>query len=125
MDRLFILIGSIAAFAGVGFGAFGAHTLKTRLGPELMAVFQTGVQYHLIHALGLFGVGLVLRVYPETVLFKLAGWLFLTGIVLFSGSLYLLAITEIRRLGMVTPFGGVSFLLGWACLAFGVYLARN
>ena len=121
MDRLFILCGALAAFFGVGLGAFGAHGLKAKLSPAFMSAFQTGVQYHLTHALGLIAIGLLVRAYPGALLIKSAGWLMLAGIILFSGSLYLLAITEFKRLGMITPFGGLAFLFAWGCVAVGVF----
>ena len=121
MDRLFIALGGISACLGVGLGAFGAHALKSKLTPELVTVYQTGVQYHLIHAVGLVLVGILVHWLPDCWPFKAAGWLLLVGIILFSGSLYLLVITEIRYLGLITPLGGVAFIVGWACLAFGAY----
>src|SRR3954469_25695966 len=117
MDRTFLLLGSVAAFLGVTLGAFGAHGLRGRLSPEMFAVFQTGVQYHLYHALALLIVGGIMS-RMDGWLIQTAGWLFVAGIVLFSGSLYVLAISGITILGAITPIGGVAFLLGWACLAF-------
>ncbi len=120
MDKIFIAIGSFAAFLGVGLGAFGAHGLRDRLSDQMMTVWHTGVQYHLTHALGLILVGILIHLYPGTGSLKLVGWLFLLGIILFSGSLYLLAILEIRKLGMITPIGGLAFLAGWLILATGM-----
>ena len=117
MDKLFIAIGSFAAFIGVGLGAFGAHGLKNRLSDQMMAVWHTGVNYHLIHAVALILVGILIHLYSSMGLLKLVGWMFLLGIILFSGSLYLLAIFEIRKLGMITPLGGLAFLTGWLILA--------
>lgn len=116
MNR-YIAWGSLAAFCGVGLGAFGAHVLKTRIPASMLAVYQTGVEYHLVHALGLVLVGGLVQQAPTLRLLHWAGRLLLAGIVLFSGSLYLLAVTGIRPLGMITPFGGVAFLGGWALLA--------
>jgi uncharacterized membrane protein YgdD (TMEM256/DUF423 family) len=117
MERTFILISALAGFIGVALGAFGAHGLRGRLTPEMLAVFETGVRYQLVHAVALLAVaGLMERLGGR--LIAAAGWLFLTGMVLFSGSLYLLALTGITILGAITPLGGLAFLAGWACLAF-------
>ena len=116
MDRTFLLVGAVAAFLAVAFGAFGAHALRARLSPEMLAVFETGVRYHMYHALALLLTSLVMGRFSG-LLIALAGWMFTAGIVLFSGSLYLLALTGITRLGMITPLGGLAFLAGWACLA--------
>ena len=118
------MLGAINAFLCVAFGAFGAHGLKQRLSVDMLAVYQTGVQYHFYHALGLIAVGLVLLHLPKSRPVVLSGWLMLTGIVLFSVSLYALSLTGIRALGMVTPFGGVAFLSAWALLAYGVWTAK-
>ena len=99
----------------VGLGAFGAHVLKDKLSPELLAVFETGVRYQAYHALGLFVVAWLCERGPEP-LVPAAGWCFLTGTLLFSGSLYALSVTGVRKLGIVTPFGGLLFLAGWASL---------
>ncbi len=106
----------IAGFFGVALGAFGAHGLKDALPPALLTVYQTGVHYHLIHALVLFGIGIWQYQRPTPWLNR-ASILMLMGICLFSGSLYLMAITGIRQLGMVTPLGGVAWLIGWGILA--------
>lgn len=116
MDKLFIAIGSFTAFIGVGFGAFGAHGLRDRLSDQMMVVWQTGVHYQMIHALGLILIGILIHLYSGIGSLKLVGWLFVGGIILFSGSLYLLAIFEIRKLGMITPIGGLAFLAGWLVL---------
>ena len=117
MDKTFLLVGAVAAFLAVTLGAFGAHGLRARLSPEMMAVFQTGVQYHMYHALALILVsGIMGRM--SGWLIQTAGWCFAAGIVFFSGSLYLLAITGVTILGAITPIGGLLFLAGWACLAF-------
>lgn len=115
MARLWLLLSAFAGFTGVGLGAFAAHGLKSRLTPEYHAVFQTGTHYQLIHALALFGVALLAMQRP-TRLVNAAGGLFALGIALFSGSLYLLTLTGISKLGMITPLGGVAFLAGWLCL---------
>lgn len=115
--RQFVFLGAVNGFLAVAFGAFGAHALKELLSPGLLAVFQTGVEYQGVHALALVAVGLLGRDSRSKAL-NLAGWAFATGILLFSGSLYLLALTDIRLLGAVTPFGGTAFLLGWGALAW-------
>ena len=119
-SRLVLSIAALALFVAVAAGAFGAHTLAKQVGPEKIAVWQTAVQYHGWHGLALFGVGLLMRISPELRGLAAAGWCFLAGIVLFSGSLYLLAMTNAAGLGFVTPVGGVAFLAGWAVLALAV-----
>ncbi|MFL6563423.1 MAG: DUF423 domain-containing protein [Burkholderiales bacterium] len=105
-------------------GAFGAHALKARLSPDLLGVWQTAVQYHTWHALGLLAVGLT-GLHFEGNWLKAAGWLLVAGIVLFSGSLYALALGAPRGLGAVTPIGGATFILGWIAFAVGVICART
>jgi uncharacterized membrane protein YgdD (TMEM256/DUF423 family) len=117
MDKTFLLLGAVAAFLAVALGAFGAHGLRGRLSPEMLAVFQTGVQYHMSHALALILVSAIMGRMSGW-LIQTAGWCFVAGIVFFSGSLYLLAVTGVTILGAVTPIGGLLFLAGWACLAF-------
>ena len=117
MERRFFALGAMLAMVGVAAGAFGAHALKSRLTPDMLAVFEVGVRYQLVHALALLAVAWAITRWPgRAVLY--AGALFIAGIVLFSGSLYLLALTGERSLGAITPFGGVAFLAGWACLAW-------
>jgi uncharacterized membrane protein YgdD (TMEM256/DUF423 family) len=116
MDRLFLAMGALSAAISVAAGAFGAHALKARLTPDLLAVFETGARYEMYHALGLLAVGLALARSPAAAA-AWAGWLFLAGTLLFSGSLYALALTGVRALGAVTPFGGVAFIAGWIALA--------
>ena len=118
--RLALLCGAVAMFAAVAAGAFGAHALAGRLAPGMAAVWQTAVQYQAWHALALVGVGLLQLQWPARRSVGVAGTLFAAGIVLFSGSLYVLALTGARGIGMVTPFGGVAFLAGWAVLAWSV-----
>lgn len=118
MDRALLVLGALSAFSAVGLGAFGAHALRSRLTPERTATFETGVRYQLVHALGLFVVVFLRTIGPDAVAESVAGVLFVAGIVLFSGSLYVLALTGIRRWGIVTPFGGLCFLLGWLALAW-------
>jgi uncharacterized membrane protein YgdD (TMEM256/DUF423 family) len=117
LHRTFLLIGALAGVVGVALGAFGAHGLRARLTPDMLAVFETGVRYHMYHALAILGVASVAERLQASRLVLASGWLFLAGIILFSGSLYLLAVTGVRVLGAITPFGGVAFLLGWGCLA--------
>jgi uncharacterized membrane protein YgdD (TMEM256/DUF423 family) len=119
--RLALTLAAALLFAAVGLGAFGAHALRERLAPDLAAVYQTAVQYHFWHGLGLLAIGILLAQRPESGLLAAAGWLMVAGIVLFCGSLYALALTGIRGLGAVTPFGGVAFLAGWAVLAWAAY----
>jgi uncharacterized membrane protein YgdD (TMEM256/DUF423 family) len=116
MDRLFLTLGAISAFVAVAAGAFGAHGLRARLAPDLLAVFETAARYQMYHALALLAVAWVAARWPGP-LPQWAGWLFVVGTVLFSGSLYALALTSVRWLGAITPLGGVAFLAGWLCLA--------
>jgi uncharacterized membrane protein YgdD (TMEM256/DUF423 family) len=110
--KLFIILGSLNAFLCVVLGAFGAHGLKKKLSPEMLDIFQTGVQYHMYHAIGLILVGMLAQwLSPSTL--GWAGWTFMIGIVFFSGSLYVLSISGIKWLGAITPLGGLAFLLGW------------
>ena len=115
MLRVFLLLTAFFGFTGVGLGGFRAHGLKNRLSAEYLAIFQTGVTYQLIHTLALLGVALLGLHLPGRLVIW-AGVLFCLGIVLFSGSLYLLTLTGVSKLGIVTPFGGLAFLAGWACL---------
>ena len=121
MDRTFLLIGAVAACIGVGFGAFGAHGLRTRLSPEMLAVFETGVRYQMYHAFAILIVALALA-RMDGWLVRGAGWAFTAGIILFSGSLYLLVLTGTTALGAITPLGGLAFLLGWALLIVAALL---
>lgn len=116
MPSLFLFLGSLSAFFGVAMGAFGAHGLKSVISPEMLAVYQTGVTYQMWHALGLSGIALVQRHAPDSRLINWAGWLMFTGIILFSGSLYLLTLLDLKWLGMITPLGGLSFLAAWLML---------
>ncbi len=111
---LFTFLGALSAFIAVGAGAFGAHALKSHISPEHLAAFETGARYQMYHALALF-----ITAYLEArgwSMAKYAGWFFVAGIVLFSGSLYLLALTGVARFGMITPLGGAAFLAGWLAL---------
>ena len=118
MDRFFFALGSASALIAVAAGAFGAHGLRARLTPELLAVFETGARYQMYHALALLAASWALTRWPGPWPAR-AGWLFLAGTVLFSGSLYALALSGVRWLGAVTPLGGLAFLAGWACLLLG------
>jgi uncharacterized membrane protein YgdD (TMEM256/DUF423 family) len=115
---------AVAGFLGVALGAFGAHALRTRLSPDLLAVFETGVRYQMYHAFATFAAAWAFARWPRRV-FGVAGGLFLAGIVVFSGSLYLLALTGERWLGAITPIGGAACLAGWLCLAWGAWSARQ
>lgn len=124
MNRHFALLGTSSAAIGVGAGAFGAHALGTRLAPELLDVFETAARYQMYHALALLIVAVVAGRWPH-VLVRASGWLFVTGTLLFSGSLYALALTGVRGLGAVTPVGGVCFLAGWLCLGMAATRAPS
>jgi uncharacterized membrane protein YgdD (TMEM256/DUF423 family) len=119
MDRLFFGLGASSALLSVGAGAFGAHALRSRLSPEYLMVFETAARYQMYHALGLLAVAWAVSRWPAGMA-QWAGWLFVAGTVLFSGSLYALALTGARWLGAVTPLGGVAFLAGWLCLILSV-----
>lgn len=121
--KLFLVLGSIAALAAVLVGAFGAHALKERIAPDLLPVYRTGVEYHFYHALGLILIGLAALHMPESGYLKGAGWAMLAGIALFSGSLYLLALTGLRWFGAVTPVGGIAFIVAWGLFAAAVVKA--
>ncbi len=123
MPRLFLLLGAVSGFLSVALGAFAAHGLKAKLTPELLAIFETGARYQMYHALALLAVGALGRAHCTAVL-GVTGWSFVAGTVLFSGSLYVLALTGIRQLGMVTPLGGLCFLAGWAALALYALQSR-
>ena len=118
--QLFLVLGALACMLAVLLGAFGAHALRGKLTAELLAIYQTAVQYHFWHALGLLAIGIVAMHLPTSAPLKWAGWLMLGGIVLFSGSLYLLAITGVRWLGAITPVGGAAFIASWALLALAI-----
>jgi uncharacterized membrane protein YgdD (TMEM256/DUF423 family) len=120
MERFFFALGSLSAMIGVAAGAFGAHALKARLPPDLLIVFETGVRYQLVHSLALLAVAWAVMRWPGRATTS-AGVLFVAGIVLFSGSLYALALTGVRTLGIITPLGGAAFIAGWACLAWGAW----
>jgi uncharacterized membrane protein YgdD (TMEM256/DUF423 family) len=120
---LWVGLGALFAAIGVGLGAFGAHALKVRLSPEDLAIFETGVRYQMYHALALIGVGAVaMRI--DSALVKGAGWAFVLGILVFSGSLYALVGTGVRTLGAITPIGGVAFIAGWLMLTIAAFKAQ-
>ncbi len=121
--RLFLALGGLSALAAVVLGAFGAHALKARLTADMLSVYQTGVAYHFTHALGLLLVGLAFYHLPDNVPLRSSGWLFAAGIVLFSGSLYALAVTGEKWLGAIAPLGGAAFILGWAAFVWAVLRA--
>jgi uncharacterized membrane protein YgdD (TMEM256/DUF423 family) len=123
VERLFVVLGAVSAFVGVAAGAFGAHALKARLAPDLLVVFDTGARYQLVHALALLSVAWACARWPQSRA-AWAGWCFVAGTVLFSGSLYALTLTGARSFGAVTPFGGVAFLAGWALLAWSAWRVR-
>ena len=118
--KSFIVIGVIAMALGIVLGAFGAHGLKARLEPSLLAAYQTGVEYHLYHGLGLILVGVLGFHFPGAAGLQWGGWLLLAGMLLFSGSLYLMAISGVRWLGAITPFGGMAFIVGWCWIAWSL-----
>ncbi|WP_262136512.1 DUF423 domain-containing protein [Pseudomonas sp. Marseille-Q5117] len=120
MLRGFLMMAAFFGFTGVALGAFAAHGLKNRLTPEYLTIFHTGVTYQLVHTLALFGVAL-LATQIQGRLVTWAGVSFTVGIVLFSGSLYLLTMTGISKLGIITPFGGLAFLIGWVCLGLAAW----
>lgn len=121
MGKIFLLAAAISGFMAVAIGAFGAHALKAKLSADMLGVYETGVDYHFWHTLALLAVGLLSLHWPGSRWLEASGWAFLLGIILFSGSLYFMAITNIRTIGpmsvgLITPLGGVSFLAGWLML---------
>ena len=121
MSRQFLILGAINCLLAVALGAFGAHGLQQVVSAEALKTWNTAVQYHSIHALGLLAIGIIFK---EIKTISVAGWLLFGGIILFCGSLYLLTLTGMRTLGVVTPFGGLCFLLGWLWLAYQVFKYR-
>jgi len=121
VERIFFILASVFGGLAVALGAFGAHALRARLTASLLETFETGVRYHFYHAIALVLVVVALDRWPKSNLPTLAGWLFVIGIVIFSGSLYALAFTGIRWLGAITPIGGVAFIAGWVCLALAAW----
>lgn len=121
MGKMLLLSGSLAMALAVMLGAFGAHGLRNSLTPDMMNTFETGVKYHFYHALGLMILGLAAHYLPEPDSLKWAGWLMGAGIIIFSGSLYLLSIFELRWMGAITPVGGLCFIASWLIFAYGVF----
>jgi uncharacterized membrane protein YgdD (TMEM256/DUF423 family) len=117
MAKLFITLASLSGMLAVMLGAFGAHGLRGRFDDYAMGIFETAVQYHFYHSLALLAVGVIALTQPQTAMLKSSGWLFVIGIAIFSGSLYLLSVTGIKWLGAITPLGGLAFIAGWGCLA--------
>ncbi|WCT57278.1 DUF423 domain-containing protein [Paenibacillus kyungheensis] len=117
MQRTYLIIGSILGMIGVGIGAFGAHLLEPIIGAQLMQTFKTGVEYHFVHTLAIIMVAILAGVIGESSLLRWAGRLFTVGVIIFSGSLYVLSITGIKVLGAITPIGGLCFIAGWFMLA--------
>jgi uncharacterized membrane protein YgdD (TMEM256/DUF423 family) len=117
MDTTFLLVASLLGFVGVAAGAFGAHGLRGRLTPDMLGVFETAVRYQMYHVFAVLVVAAAIGRLGDARLLSLAGWFFVAGIVLFSGSLYGLALSGVSTLGAITPLGGLAFLVGWACLA--------
>ena len=122
MERVFFTIGALFAFIGGAAGAFGAHSLKSRINTEMLLVFEVGVRYQMYHAFALIVTAWAQARWPSAPV-TASGWFFVVGTILFSGSLYLLSVTGVRWLGAITPLGGVAFLVGWGCLACGVWRA--
>lgn len=123
MDRVFFGLGALSAALAVALGAFAAHGLRSRVSPEALQAFETGARYHMYHALALLAVAWAVSRWPSAWV-SAAGWLFVAGTVLFSGSLYLLAVTGVRALGAITPLGGLAFILGWLALAWAACAGR-
>jgi uncharacterized membrane protein YgdD (TMEM256/DUF423 family) len=123
MERMFFGLGAISAGLAVALGAFAAHGLRSRISAEALATFETGARYHMYHALALLAVAWAVTRWPSA-LASAAGWFFVAGTVLFSGSLYLLAVTGVRALGAITPLGGLAFILGWLALAWSAWTVR-
>lgn len=121
MPKTFLILGALNIFFCIALGAFGAHGLKHILSADMLVVYHTGVQYHFYHAFGILISGLLLLHFPNSRFIAVAAWLMMIGIILFSFSLYALSLTGTRTLGMITPFGGVSFLIAWVLLAFGIW----
>lgn len=121
MQKLFLIVGSIAMALAVALGAFGAHGLKEMLSEDMLDIFETGVRYHFYHAIGLLIIGIIAHWLPDSSMLQWSGWLMVAGIVIFSGSLYILSISGIRWLGAVTPIGGLCFIVGWILLAIALW----
>jgi len=124
MNKLFFICGTISGFLSVAFGAFGAHALKARLAPEMLATFEVGARYQMYHAFALLATAWACDKWPGKFA-TWSGWLFISGTIFFSGSLYILTLTGQRWLGAVTPLGGMAFLAGWICLMLAAFQAKN
>lgn len=124
MNSPFLIVSAVCAFLGVALGAFGAHGLSAVLSPESKAIYQTAVNYQMWHALGIGLIALFARGQTDALL-QWAGWAMLAGIVLFSGSLYVLSLTGVKWLGMITPFGGLAFLSAWLMLAVYAFQSKR
>jgi uncharacterized membrane protein YgdD (TMEM256/DUF423 family) len=125
MGRTLLMIASASGLLAVLLGAFGAHGLKTRLTPELMAIYQTGVHYHFYHTLALLVCGLLIHTGMDNPAMRISAYAFLGGMIIFSGSLYVLAITDTRWLGAITPIGGLALMVGWAALFIGIMRSQS
>lgn len=119
MERVFFVLGALSAFIGVAAGAFGTHSLKSRMSAEMLSVFEVGVRYQMYHAFALIVAALLQAKQPSSVV-TTSGWFFVFGTIFFSGSLYLLSVSGVRWFGVITPLGGLAFLAGWVCMAWGV-----
>lgn len=122
MARVFFILGALSAFIGVAAGAFGAHGLKSRISAEMLAIFEVGVRYQMYHAFALIAAAWAQTKWPSSIVI-MGGWFFVIGTILFSGSLYLLSLSSVRWLGAITPLGGLAFLAGWICVAWGAWRA--
>ena len=118
--KTWIVFGSILTGLAILLGAFGAHALKSRISPDDLAIFETGIRYHICHSIGLILIGILGFYFPHN-LIDIPAKLFLLGIFIFSGSLYLLVLTNTRWLGAITPIGGICYMIGWLLLAFNIY----
>ena len=118
MERTFYVLGSFSAFIAVAAGAFGAHGVKGRLSPEMLSIFEVGVRYQMYHAFAIIAAACAQSKWSAKKILA-AGWFFIAGTIVFSGSLYMLGLSGIKWLGAITPLGGIAFLLGWGCLAWG------
>ncbi|KAF6569902.1 DUF423 domain-containing protein [Paenibacillus polymyxa] len=118
--KILLLLGCIVMFLAVAFGAFGAHALKKRLSADMMSIFQTGIQYQIAHGLGLLLLGVLADRLVHSSLIVTAGWVMLVGILLFSGSLYALSVSGVKKLGAITPIGGLAFLASWVIVIVAV-----
>ena len=120
--REWVIAGAVCAMVGVALGAFGAHGMSGWVAPDLLVIWETGARYQMYHAFGMFAVAIVAGQWPQSPA-SMAGWAFLAGVVLFSGSLYLMALTGIRLFGAITPLGGVAFIIGWATIGWSAWRA--